>query len=345
MTSPSFIESSHPEFLAEQREALEAQLLAAAREIDGYRQTLKPVPSDRSWVREWPGLGSAKTWSKVLGGDFEEMSVEAQLPNYRAVASALAAQKKSRAEEELYDDLAGAQALTLAVLRLMHHYGKDRLILAKGGNGTGKSSALAVIRAGVASGSMHIVEANDTWKSEREAFQDILTELGYTPAELAKLGTNGDRLQALLAVLKRKGRIILAIDEAHHCTGRILNLVKTLINRTEVLVVMAGMDTLLQKLRAAASEEAKQLFQNRMFQSVSLAGPDAAGAGEFFRRRLGVTTTWKAATLKTIAETSVHCGAWSFVRRMVDHLGNSGTTHPDDADLLAAAESAAKEIA
>lgn len=343
--SVTFIERSHPEFATEQREALESQLTAAAVKIDGYRQARLSVPSDRSWVREWPGLGSAKTWSKILRGELEDVSVEAKLPDYRGVLAALAAQRKSYAAEELYEDLAGAQAVILAALRLMHHHGKDRLLMVRGGSGSGKTSALDILGRGEGSGALVRIEANDTWKSERVAMHDILRALGESEETIKVLGTTGDRLEMILTILNRKGRLTLAVDEAHHCTGRVLNLFKTLLNRTEILLIMAGMATLLQKLRAAASEESKQLIHNRLFCTVDMSGPDAAGVADFLSRRLGVPARWKAGTLQTLADAASHAGHWSFLRRIVDHLGTQGTRDPDDVELLQAAACAAKEIA
>jgi type II secretory pathway predicted ATPase ExeA len=339
------IELSHPEFLAEQREALESKLLTTAKEIDSYRKARFPQPSDRAWVREWPGLGSAKTWAKILKGDLDEVSVEAKLPDYRGTLAALAAQRKSYAAEELYDDLAGAQAVTLAALRMMHHHGKDRLLMIQGGSGSGKTSALDLLARGEGSGSMVRIEANDTWKSERVAMHDILRALGESEDSIKILSTTGDRLEMILTILNRRGRITLAIDEAHHCTGRVLNLFKTLLNRTEVLLIMAGMATLLQKLRAAASEESKQLIHNRLFCSVHMAGPDASGVAAFLARRLSIAACWKNSTLESIANAATHAGHWSFLRRIVDHLLTAGNVRPDDSDLMAAAHSAAREIA
>jgi DNA transposition AAA+ family ATPase len=339
----TFIERSHPEFLAEQQEALEAQLATVAREIEGYRQARRPAPSDRSWVKEWPGLGSAKTWSKALAADFEEMSVAAQLPNYRGVLAALASQRKSYAEEQLYPDLGGAQDVALAALRLMHHHGKDRLILIEGGSGSGKTSSLDLLQAAEGSGVMYRMEADESWKSPRVVLEVILRTLGVS--ELKIPASTGGRMELVISVLNQKGRIFLVFDEAHHVTGGILNLFKSILNRTPALMMLAGMKTLLQKLRTAASEEAKQLFQNRLFCRISLGAPDAVGTREFFTRRLGTEGKWKLATLDHVVSVASHCGNWSFLRRTVDHLVTAGNTNPNDADLLSAVTSAAAEIA
>jgi DNA transposition AAA+ family ATPase len=339
----SFIEASHPEFLAEQQEALETQMLAVAREIEGYRNARRPIPSDRAWVKEWPGLGSAKTWAKALSGDYEEMSVAAQLPNYRGVLAALASQRKSYAEEQLYSDLGGAQDVALAALRLMHHHGKDRLILIEGGSGSGKTSSLDLLQGAEGSGVMYRMEADESWKSLRVVLETILKKLGVS--ELKIPATTGGMMEMVMEVLNQKGRIFLVIDEAHHMTGGTINLLKSILNRSPALMILAGMKTLLQKLRTAASEEAKQLFQNRLFCRISLGGPDATGAREFFSRRLGTPAKWKSSTLDQIVAVAAHAGNWSFLRRTVDHLVTAGNTEPNDSELLAAATSAAAEIA
>lgn len=345
----TYIEQSHPEHAAEVAEAreaaasLETQLIAVARQIEGYRQARRPVPSDRAWAREWPALGSAKTWALITAGDLATVSAAAKLPHYRGVLSALAAQTKAYAAEELYEDLAGAQEVCLAAQRLLHHHGKDRLILIEGGSGSGKTSALDVLAAGEGSGSMIRLEADETWKSNRVAMFHLLASLGVPAPEIPS--PTGERLDKLIAVVTRRGRIIIALDEAHHVTGAVLNLCKTLLNRTEAMLILAGMKTLLQKLRATASEEAKQLIHNRLFARVILAGPDPDGAREFLTRRLRVPGGWKPATLATLAGAAAHAGHWSYLRRVVDQLAAAGITEPTDSDLLAAGHTATREIA
>ena len=349
--TPTFAEASHPEFRMEQEEAREAQqaledqLGEIALKIDGYRLAMRPPPSDRAWVKMWPGLGSAKTWGKILKGDFSELNAATRLPNYRGVLSALSAGVSLKGREELYEDQPGTQAVILAALRLMHHYGKDRLLLIKGGTGSGKTSALDVLERSEGSGAMVRCEADDTWKSEKVAMYDILVAMGESEDAVRAITTTGDRLKKILAIAKRRGRITLVVDEAHHCTGRVLNLFKTLLNRTEMLLILAGMSTLLQKLRAAASEEARQLFLNRMFCSVNLAGPDAQWVGEFLRRRLGVEGKWRVSTLTTLATEAQHNGTWSYLRRIQEHLQDSRISDPDDSDLMSASQTASAEIA
>lgn len=349
MPNASYIERSHPEYRTEHEApetalSLEQQLMATAAQIEAHRQLRRPVPSERAWVREWPGLGSARTWAKVMDGDFSGLSLAAKLPDYRGVLAALAAQKKSYAEEPLYDDLGGAQEVALAALRLMHHHGKDRLILIEGGSGSGKTSSLDLLEAGGGVGStIYRMEADESWKSLRVALRAFLIVLGVPEADIPV--STGGLMDKLIAVATRKGRVFLVIDEAHHVTGAVLNLFKTLLNRTECLLIVAGMKTLMQKLRAASSEEAKQLWHNRLFLRISLGGPDAEGVRDYLARRLTVPGSWKPATCASIAATAAHAGHWSYLRRIIDQLHTAGTTDPSDAELCGAAQNAAMEIA
>lgn len=341
----SFIEKSHPEHDAEeadQLDGLNAQLTQTAAEIEAHRLAAQPPKSQNQWVREWPRLGSQKTYSLIVAGDLETIGVAGRLPQYRAVLAAIRANGGDAGKEPLYEDLAGAQAVHLAVLRLMKHSGKDRLILVEGGSGSGKTSALDVLEAAGAGGSRVIrFNANETWKSQREVMREFLAKLGKSDIP----AVTGEMFRLLVETIKQQGRIIIAVDEAHHVSGQVLNLFKALLNDTELRLILAGMKTLFGKLRASASEEAKQLYHNRLFQRVSLAGPDSEGVRVFLARRLGSEGGWKAGTLNQIAQTAQHCGHWSFLRRIHDQLRNDGIAAPNDSDLMAAAQSAALEIA
>jgi type II secretory pathway predicted ATPase ExeA len=346
----TYIEMSHPEARREheERDARDhtTTLLDLGKKIDAQRKLRTPVPSDRSWAKEWPGLGSAKTWSRILRGDVEGIDVAARIPSYRAVLKALEAQASEWQAEDLYDDLAGAEEVMLECLRLKHHHGKDRLILIEGGSGSGKTSSLDLLAASEGHTSIRRVEANEAWKSLRVAMGDILKAYGYGSEKKPLPATTGDRLDSLLEIVGRSGRCFLCVDEAHHATGAVLNLFKTLLNRTEVLLVLAGMSTLFLKLRITASEEAKQLIHNRLFARIVLGSPDAEGVRMFLARRLRIDgSAWRNGTLNELAATAANAGHWSFIRRVRDHLQTSNIAMPDDADLMSALDAAKNEIA
>lgn len=322
---------------------LTAQLLSTAHKIDALRKATGK--SQNAWTREWPGLGSQKTYGKILAGELDDVSVAKKLPDYRAVLAAITANVSRTAAEELYEDLPGAQAVTLASLRLMHHDGKDRMILVLGGSGSGKTSALEVLAAQGAGGSrMHLAEADETWKSPRAALRRLLILVGTPKAQVPN--STADMEDMLIGRITEQGKCTIAIDEAHHVSGCVLNIFKTLLNRTQLRLILAGMSTLFQKLRASASEEAKQLIHNRLFERVELAGPAPDTARMFLARRLRLEAPeWKDGTLREICAMAANCGHWSFIRRVVDQLRNSGVTDPGDTDLIRAADSARREIA
>jgi type II secretory pathway predicted ATPase ExeA len=338
---------NHPEIALVPQSELASELTRLASSIDAHRRSHRPAPSDRAWVKQWTGLGSAKTWGKILKGDFNGLSIETQIPNYRGVLATLDAETRERGSDELYGDLPPAQAVTLTALRLLHHHGKDRLILIEGGSGSSKTSCLELLAQNEAAGNIILVEASDvTWRSPRAAMYDILRALGCS--DDAMPNSTAGRLDKILTILKSKGRVMLAIDEAHHANGTILNLFKTLLNKTEVLLILAGMKTLFQKLRAVASEEAKQLIHNRLFARIELTGPDIEGAEIFLMRRLGLERSpWKKSSLKDLVSRSHNSGHWAYMRRVVDHIHDGGLTadEVDDATLLTAAQNAQLEIA
>lgn len=352
MTTTTFIEASHPEVAAERNQArreqrnsrrdLGAELVGVARLIEAARAEAEE--SQNAWVRKWPGLGSQKSYAKIIGGDLADISLEKKLPDYRAVLAAICANVGASGAEPLYADLPGPEALLLTALRLMHHEGKDRLILLLGGSGSGKTSALDVLAAEGGSGSKLLrLEADETWKSPRAALRRMLIAAGVPKGEVPN--TLADMEDLLIGRIQDSGRCMMVVDEAHHVSGCVLNLFKTLLNRTQLRLILAGMNTLFQKLRANASEEAKQLIHNRLFQRVDLSGPDKDTARLFLSRRLGADPGWKNGTMFHIASAAASSGHWSFLRRVIDQVRASGIAAPGDAELIAAADAARKEIA
>jgi type II secretory pathway predicted ATPase ExeA len=327
----------------QQSDSMAEDLVTVAERIDAIRQGIKPLPSIRAWTKRLPGLGSDKTWRKILKRDFGGLSISSQLVNYKGVLASLETDAKERADEEFYSDLDPAQVVSLTALRLMQHHGKDRLVLIEGGSGSGKTTSLELLKAGPAAGMLTVIEADETWKSLRAALGDILEALAV-PEKHRPVSTAG-RLRKLLEIINQRGRIMLAIDEAQHCTGQVLNCIKTILNRSEALIILAGMNTLLRKLRFIASEESKQLFHNRLFAKVELSTPGQDGAAKFLNRRLA-GGEWKKGTLAQVVKLAANAGHWAFLRRVSDLIRDGGITGPDtdDATLLQAANQAQAEI-
>lgn len=260
--SATFMELSQPEAAAERnaerRELRESRgsqgaRLDLAREMASVAGLIEAARADsqesqNAWVRKWPGLGSQKSYAKIISGDFQDVSLEKKLPDYRAVLAAICANVSGSGSEPLYADLPGPEALLLTALRLMHHEGKDRLILLLGGSGSGKTSALDVLASEGGSGSKLLrLEADETWKSPRAALRRMLISAGVPKGEMP--ATLADMEDLLIARIQDSGRCMMVVDEAHHVSGCVLNLFKTLLNRTQLRLILAGMNTLFQKDR------------------------------------------------------------------------------------------------
>lgn len=343
----TFIEASHPEFAKEQREARDtyaAQLMEVARAIETHRLASQPERSQNRWVREWSSLGSQKTYSLILAGELDDIAVEKKLPEYRAVLSAIRANPDRLLEETLYEDVPGAQAVLLNAMRLVRHEGKDRFMSVEGGSGSGKTSSLQLlVRVGVGV-KIYLTDANETWKSTDVVIRRLLRLFGVPDADITK--DRGEMLEKLKSTIRNQGKILLAIDEAHHISGSVINVLKDLLNGTDLRLILAGIDTLFRKLKKNAREEAMQLFHNRLFARIVLAGPDKEWAGEFISRRMGLAAaSWKDGTLAAISTVASYCGFWAFTRRLVDQLKASGISSPGDADLMKAVENAKIEVA
>lgn len=314
-----------------------------AQSIEAIRQRIKPAPSHRQWSKLWPGLGSPKTYGKVIRGDFAQLDAGKQLVKYRAVLAAMEANSEERSIEEVYQDLPKVEEAQIAALALARHHGTDRMISIEGGSGSGKSTILRILSEGALAGSIFIAEASETWKSPRAALYDMLRALSVSDDEIpASLAA---RQSLLIKILKRRGKLFLAIDESHHCTGPVLNILKSLLNQSPVMVIIAGVATLLSKLKSAAAEESKQLFHNRLYARIVLGRPCQEGALKFLTRRLD-GGKWSAGTISKLNQTAEHFGHYAFLRKTVDLLRDQGLSgaEVDDALLIQTATQAMEEI-
>lgn len=237
--------------------------------------------SDNAWVRKYPGLGSTKTYIKLVNGDAASLDSDRWIVDYRAVESLLDALEGEGGEEPLYDDLDPVVALRAAITAAMREESNRRLVLMVGEPGAGKTTA-ARLAAGRFGARVILAEADETWKENVGAMLGgLLRALGVT--ELP--GTHEGRKNLLIERL-RVTRRCLVIDEAHHLGPRTLNLVKTLINQTPGEFVFLCLPTLWRNLATQAYHEARQLTANRLCERIAIQGVSKQDATRFVERRL-----------------------------------------------------------
>jgi len=117
----------------------------------------------------------------------------------------------------------------------------------------------------------------------------------------------------------KSSRRSLVIDEAHHLGPHCLNIIKSLVNRTEWGFVLMCIGTLWRKLERGAYEEARQLTTNRLAERIKLACPTERDCQRMLERRLGNLADLKASTAMVAKTASVH-GGLGFVRDVCKRL-------------------------
>jgi len=308
------------------------ELLTLASRIRAWQESRRPKMSNEQMLRLYPALGSTKTYRRLAEGDYSSLVIDTQLARYRGVWAAIEAATGAHGGEEIYEDLTPTFECCIAVSGAIPQRGKTRLVLIEGPTGSGKSTALSVIAQKYA-GQAVCTEAHEGWASLNCALGSIYQALA---PGMALPKTTADRLEAVISTLNQARRVLL-IDEAHHCTAAVLNSIKTILNRTDSIIVLAGIDTLWRKLAANNWEEARQLIHNRLYERVRLAAPSRADAEQFLSRRVPALNggNWKQAAEK-VARMSEHLGHYAFLRRVADRL-NAETGEPDANSVLEAA--------
>jgi len=109
----------------------ERELLDLTAHIRAWQEARKL--NDSAMLRRFVGLGSTKTYSRLLKGDVDQMDIERQLANYRAVWALIESiGDADERGEDAYDDLSGVAALRRVLLEVFRENGNGRFILVEG---------------------------------------------------------------------------------------------------------------------------------------------------------------------------------------------------------------------
>lgn len=257
------------------------ELIALAQKIRSWQEQREY--SDNELLRRMPGLGSTKTFTRILKSDLAELDTQRWVSDYRTVWSVIESLTgRERDEEELYEDLSTVIALRRALTDIFECRSIRRVILVEGDSGLGKSSALTFMQRKWGQ-RIIIVEATEVWADNPNAFLGaVLDALGVRDQAMSREG----RLRQAIAALK-KARTALAIDEAHHFGPHCLNTCKTFVNQTPGEVVLLALPTLWSRLEKSSYEEVKQLLGNRLAERIKLGALRDADVRKLLIRRLG----------------------------------------------------------
>ncbi len=328
----------------------------AAQAIREWQRAQLPKLSDKALLAKFPKLGSTKTYVRVADQQdttqLKDIGSKWML-DYEDIVRQIEAEREDT-QEQVYEDMPSLQPILASVARLMQVTGNRRLIIIEGDTGHGKSFILRALKNRYGERAV-LCEADESWFRASTAVGQLSLATKAVDNEAGLARQLGARINQLVA--HNKGRRIIFIDEFHHCGGGTLNVIKTLINRTNCVIVVAGMKTLLAKLSAAAAEEARQLTHNRLFARHTLTGPSVEDASLFFERRLGVDLSNKQITTAIGALISqkggggrtelvaAHLGGMAFLRNVAEFCRDLVGDGPIDATTLIEAANAAKQQA
>lgn len=284
------------------------------------------------------GLGSDKTWGKILNRDFSEMKVVERVESYRHVLNALRDSDAEEGPEPVYADLVGATSVRRGLTRAMMTKTIARVGVIEGESGTGKSSCLAVVRQ-IYGKRIVETEVRASWKDSPTALLgQILIDLGEEPGP-----SNAARRQRKVETTLKTTRRCLILEEAHHLGPRCLDVIKSIINQSETEAILAAIPTLLKRVEREAYEESLQLFRNRLAFRVRLKMHEADIA-LLLARRLPVAITDEADLRDAVALLKVNGPKHGFYaltrevcRRLREQWAEEGFTRAVKLDDLTAA--------
>ena len=314
------------------------QLVALARQIHAWQQA--EGLNDTEILRRFRGLGSDKTYKRLVKGDSTELDAEGWLAKYSAVIRLIESLDDIRAAEA-YEilPLSGVNAVRRALLPVFKERETNRLIFVQGDSGTGKSTVISYLT-GLYGERLVTLECFKAWGDNPNAFLgDLLLALGQSVNHDVSAAYLKQR--AVIEDLKSSRRCLL-LDEAHHLGPRCLDVVKALINQTPGEFVAFAMPTLWNRLKQAAYEECRQLTGNRLAERVSLSLQERDIA-QILAARLNLEPADAKAAAKLLIDPAGRHGNLAFIRDVVTRVRKAAKDTAPTVELIT--QAAADEIA
>jgi hypothetical protein len=320
-----------------------AELHDLGKKIRAWQLEQVPKLTDTALRSRYVELGSSRTYKRIHEGDgIDSLDADEWLGKYQEVWNRIESDEIVRSAEPVFPDLSPTVKARSAVVKLMREVGQQRLVVIQGDTGTGKTVALRALREKYGRTS-YLIESHEGWGRLATALRYLAKGLSIQLGDGSdRPRSAGDMLEVIIDRLNARGRRLILLDECQHWGGEMLNALKTLINRTDCVFVVAAMGTLWQKLTSARYLEAKQLTLNRMLARVSLDGPSTADAVKYLERRGEIQPSRKAINhLLDLGETR---GDFAFLRRVVSKIEAAAEDETDDERLATAIREALNDL-
>lgn len=295
--------------------------------ITQLAEQLFDYATTRNWsvsrlCREFPGLGSDRTFRDVRAGKLKGYNVDDWTRAYAAAITTIRDQRDTK-DAPLYDDLNTVFQVHRAVLGAMNNTGTNRVVIVEGDSGAGKTTAIQIIMKKYGDRIIQ-VEASTVWNDRPKALIDaILKSLGVSEPPSQPVAAF-DAVTHHLSTSRR----CLVIDEAHHLGPRCLDTIKSLVNRTRGEFVLLAMQTLWTRLGTRAYNESKQLVTNRLAERVCLT-PTLLDISTYLLHSVPSLTSDNADKAAiSILPASIHAGNFAFVRDVADLLADANSITP-----------------
>jgi type II secretory pathway predicted ATPase ExeA len=315
------------------------QVIALAQQIHAWQRDPRNDLTDSEMLRRYKGLGSDKTFKRLVRGDAAELDAEGWLAKYSAVWRLIESLDEIRANEE--DDiltLSGVNAVRRALLPVFKERDNNRLVFVQGDTGTGKSTIIKWLSQTYGD-KLVTLECFKAWGDNPNAFlADVMLALGLTIS--SDCSSAAQKQRAIIGDLRASRRCLL-LDEAHHMGPRCLDVLKALINQTPGEFVAFAMPTLWNRLKQSAYEECRQLTGNRLAERVSLE-LKVKDIETLLKQRLGLNGEASTAA-KLLFEPAGRHGNLAFIRDVVTRVRKAAKDTEPSVELIT--QAAADEIA
>ncbi|MCW0218366.1 MAG: ATP-binding protein [Prosthecobacter sp.] len=271
-------------------------------------------------IRLHPGLGqSDKTITAIAKGRTDDLDIEKWLPAYRSVFNELVGASGDD-ELTLYEELSSAIAVRGQTSRLIYSRTLARILIIKGETGTGKTSALDIIREKyndmTVQPRVFRVEASAAWGDRPNSMlEEMLSALGVDPGRRNATA----RLRKLADTINTRGvGTIIQVDEVHDFGVRCLRTLKTVISQSNVKIQLACHKRLFRTIETEHADDLSQLTGNRLLAIVELGAPQDDDVKILLQKRLPtIASDQLPASATELARHARGNGNLAFVREVL----------------------------